>query len=140
MENQEYKDELSKDEKEEQLLIRSTKAETKNLVMGGFFIALISEVFVVILSFINSCMFSAGSKGMQAVYRLSNYYNTLVIISHVIGTVGLIISAVGYKKSLKVDTTLQKFSAVGLTLGAIHAWSLVSSILFRIINALATVK
>lgn len=129
MENQDYKDELSKDEKEEQLLIRSQKAETRNLAMGGFYIALITEIFVVILSFINSCMFAAGSKGAQTYYRLSHYYNALVIISHVIGTVGLILSAVAYKKSLKNDTITQKFSAVGLTLGAIHAWSLVSIII-----------
>lgn len=140
MENQENKDELSKEEKEEQLLIRSQKAETRNLAKGGFLIVLISEIFVVLLSFINSCLFSAGSNGMQMFQKMSNYYNVFIIIAHIIGTVGLIISAVGYKKSLKDDTLSQKFSAVGLTLGAIHAWSLVSSIIFQIINAIAAAK
>ncbi|MDE5549408.1 MAG: hypothetical protein K2J13_04055 [Clostridia bacterium] len=134
MENQEYKDELSKEEKEEQLLIRSEKAAANNLAKGGFMTALAPYGFMLFISFISSCILYGG--GVDAYYRLQNLYIALRYICLIIGIVGLVISILAYKKTSKDDTKAKVFSALGMGFGSLSAWLLATDVIYRIIQAI----
>lgn len=136
MEEQEYKDELSKEEKQEQLLIASAKRETQNLSKLGFMMALVSYAFYTFVSFINSCLFRAGIKGYQLYKEFQPLEQPLYYITGIVCIAGMIISIFGYKRSTEDDATSKKFAAVGITLGSIRAFGFVCAIIYAIIQAI----
>ncbi|MDE5990243.1 MAG: hypothetical protein K2H36_01515 [Clostridia bacterium] len=137
MENQEYKDALAKDDKEEQLLIRSAKWEAQNFSKVGFLLALIPFAIRMFVTFIYSTLLSIGGDKIRWLYKVSSYYNVFLRITCCIGVAGLVISALGYKKSAKDDVVSKKFSAVGIAFGSLQAWLLLSAFISLIIGKIA---
>ena len=141
MENQDYKDELSKDEKEEQLLIRSAKAETQNIAKAGFLMAVVPYALILFMSFISNCLLA--TRGVSIFYKYQTLQTAIRYICMIVGTVGLILSVMAYIKSSKDkdDIKVKVFSSLGMGFGAINAWLLVSDVIYHIIQAIiVTIK
>ena len=125
MQENEKKDELSKEDKEENLLIKKSNEEARKIAKIGFIIAVSSTAFILFLSFLLSCLVAIKSGSLNAGF--SKAYNVLYRIGQIVCIAGLIVSIIGYVKAAKDDTKSKIFSAIGMTLGAMQAWAFVSN-------------
>ncbi|MDE7337024.1 MAG: hypothetical protein K2N32_02800 [Clostridia bacterium] len=117
------------EDKVETSFMKKRHKDARGLAHVGFIIALSALVLVVVLSFIDYCLI--WSRSIEYV-RFSKIYVPLMRIGRIVGLAGMIVSIIAYVRSAKNDADARKYSAVGITIGAMLTWTM----LLNLINML----
>ncbi|MDE7215832.1 MAG: hypothetical protein K2O08_03395 [Clostridia bacterium] len=117
------------EDKVETSFMKKRHKDARGLARVGFIIALSALVLVVVLSFIDYCLIL--SRSIEYV-RFSKIYVPLMRIGRIVGLAGMIVSIIAYVRSAKNDADARKYSAVGITIGAMLTWTM----LLNLINML----
>ena len=124
-------DDFDKEEETEAPYLRKGKGGNSNFVKIGFSIALSILIIEVVWSLVYKCL---NSLRVPWFSQFFNVYFHIVLVIKILGLASMIVNIVAYVKSPSNDVKAQKYSAVGITIGAIMAWPLFTELITAIFS------
>ena len=124
-------DDFDKEEETEAPYLRKGKGGNSNFAKIGFSIALSILIIEVVWSLVYKMFEFVRVPWFSQFF---NVYFHIVLVIKILGLASMIVNIVAYVKSPSNDVKAQKYSAVGITIGAIMAWPLFTELITAIFS------